>query len=221
MCAVAVLMAVLVLTAVQAAREADRRVQSSKRFRQLGLALHIHHDEKHRFPAAASYDKDGKKLLSWRVHILPYLQLNELYEKFHLDEPWDSEHNRKLIPLMPKVFQHPNLPAADFKTNYLVPVGKGTIFDDREGMEIGRITDGTSNTIMIVEANPDRAVVWTKPEDLEVDREHPLAGLGKLRPRGFLVGFGDASVHAIPNDVEPTLLWALFTRAGGERVELP
>ena len=54
------------------------------------------------FPPAASVDKQGKPLLSWRVAILPYLEQQELYNKFKLDEPWDSPRNNKeLIQYMP------------------------------------------------------------------------------------------------------------------------
>ena len=59
--------------------------------------MHVHHDAKQSFPPAYTADKDGKPLLSWRVLILPYVEQNELYKQFHLDEPWDSEHNKPLI----------------------------------------------------------------------------------------------------------------------------
>src|SRR5438132_522263 len=43
------------------------------------------------------YSKAGKPLLSWRVLILQYIEETPLYLQFKLDEPWDSEHNKKLI----------------------------------------------------------------------------------------------------------------------------
>ena len=42
-------------------------------------------------------DKAGKPLLSWRVAILPFVEQEELYAQFKLDEPWDSDNNKKLI----------------------------------------------------------------------------------------------------------------------------
>ena len=63
-----------------------------------------------RFPAHANYNESGKPLLSWRVHILPYLEAGHLYEQFHLDEPWDSEHNRQLIAKMPTSYLDPSSP---------------------------------------------------------------------------------------------------------------
>ena len=49
-------------------------------------------------------DDKGKPLLSWRVRLLPYMEQQELYNQFKLDEPWDSENNKKLIAKMPKIY---------------------------------------------------------------------------------------------------------------------
>ena len=155
------------------------------------------------------------------MHLLPFLDQGQLYRQFKLDEPWDSPHNKKLIEHMPVVFKNPNLSLPDFKTNYLVPIGKGTIFEGTKEIGMSRITDGTSNTVMVVEANADQAVIWTKPDDLAYDPANPLRGLGGLRPGGFQVGFADGSVHFISSSVDLTTLRALFTYAGGESVLFP
>src|SRR5262249_19374530 len=52
-------------------------------------------------PPAASYDLQGKGLQSWRVHLLPFLGEDKLYKEFRLNEPWDSDHNKKLLSRMP------------------------------------------------------------------------------------------------------------------------
>ncbi len=207
----------LLLPAVQAAREAARRAQSQNNLKQIALAMHNYHDVHRHFPPAAIVDPKGKKLLSWRVSLLPYLEANNLYKQFHLDEPWDSEHNRKLISQMPTVYRNPNLPSSD-KTDYLAPTGKGTIFGGPRAPRMADILDGTSNTILVVEADADRAVIWTKPDDLEIDPNNPSAGLGHVRIQGFLAAMADGSVHFIPAAVAADRLRALFTRAGGEAV---
>ncbi len=73
----------------------------------IGLAMHNYLDANSHFPPAASVDKAGKPLLSWRVMILPYIDQDQLYKQFHLDEPWDSEHNKKLIDKMPQIYASP------------------------------------------------------------------------------------------------------------------
>lgn len=213
----------LLLPAVQAAREAARRNQSMNNIKQLLLSLHIHHDSRKAFPAVANFSPDGKPLLSWRVHILPYVEAGELYSQFKLDEPWDSEHNRQLIARMPAVFADPNLPtAAEGNTNYLAVVGKDCVFDGTaQGLPIRQITDGTSRTIVLVEANADRAVPWTKPDDWHFDPKNPAAGLGGLRPGGWLAGWADGHVSFVASGIDLEVLRGLFTRSGGEKADTP
>jgi len=102
------LVAGLLLPASNASRAAAVRSQATNNLKQIGLAMHNYHDVHASLPPAASHDDDDKPLLSWRVHVLPYVEQNELYKEFHLDEPWDSEHNKKLIPRMPVVYRTPN-----------------------------------------------------------------------------------------------------------------
>ena len=166
----------------------------------------------------APVDADGKPLLSWRVHLLPYVEAADLYDEFHLDEPWDSEHNKKLIERMPDAYRNPNLPVAEFKTNYLAVTGEGTAFGGKQGTKFQDVIDGTANTIMVVEANADRAVIWSKPDDLKFDPQQPLAGLGDLRPGGFQALLMDGSVQFFAKTIDPGVLRALMTIAGSEAI---
>ena len=79
--------------------------------------------------------------------------------------------------------------------------------------------DGTSNCIMILEVNPDAAVTWSKPADLPIDLDDPLANLGAARQNGFHVGMADGAVKFIANTIDPDLFKALLTRAGDEVIE--
>jgi hypothetical protein len=193
------------------------RQQSSNHLKQFGLAMHNYHDTYKSFPAPASYGEDGQPLLSWRVHLLPFLEQSDLYRQFHLDEPWDSEHNRALIQKMPRIYRSP---ASKFAkpgyTTYLLPVAPETVFPGGQGLPIKEIKDGTSNTIMVIEADDDQAVVWTKPDDLEIDWDNPAAGLGGLHDGGFYVGLCDGSSRFIASSIPADTLRALFTRSGGE-----
>jgi hypothetical protein len=204
-------------------RAAAERSRSTHNLKQIVIALHNYHDAHGRFPAAANYDKDGKPLLSWRVHLLPYLEQDELYKQFHLDEPWDSEHNKKLIARMPRLFASSTNPklAEEGKTTYLAPIGPDTMFMGRTGFRIADVTDGTANTIFLVDAADDRAVVWTRPEDLKYDPKEPFQGLSRRYEGGFLAAFVDGSVHFLPATIDKKTLQALFTRSGGEVVTVP
>lgn len=212
----------LLLPAVNAARSAARRNQSMNNMRQIGLAFVNHESAFGKFPARASFDDDGTPLLSWRVHILPFLEEQALYDQFHLDEPWDSEHNKQLIDKMPSVFRSPPSTSSPGETNYLLPVGPGTMFAGQEPLTIRNIKDGTSKTLLLVEVNDDEAVTWTKPADWTYDRDNPTRGLGELQAGGiFLATFVDCSCRAITNAVDKDVLTALFEYNDGRRVDLP
>ena len=219
----------LLLPAVQAAREAGRRNMMQNNLKQVLLATHMYASEENRdaFPPQAICDPEGKPLLSWRVMLLPYLGQEALYREFHLDEPWDSEHNRPLVARMPVVFVDPSADpeaVAAGLTTVQVLTGEDTpCATPDKGISIHRITDGTSRTLFVVEAMPDRAVPWTKPADLAFDPERPLDGIGNPQRSGgvFLGGFCDGSVHAFNPDVDPDVFKALATPAGGESVDRP
>jgi hypothetical protein len=218
------------LPAVQAAREAARRSQSLNNLKQIMLALHNYHDTHRGLPPAHTFDANKKPGLSWRVLILPYIEQDALYKQFHLDEPWDSEHNKKLIAQMPEVFKSPNSAAGEGKTNYLGIGGKKGAFpppalpmDDRPlvvGLSFKDFTDGLSNTVVVVETNDKIAEIWTKPGDYEFNEKEPLQGLTGLRPGGFLVGMGDGSVRFISERIMPDMLKNLFERNDGKQVDI-
>ena len=203
----------LLLPAVQQVREAARRTDSQNNIRLQMLAILNYHDAYGKLPSQAN--KDGKPLLSWRVAILPYLDEGQLYNEFHLDEPWDSEHNLKLLDRMPQVYRNAAVELGN-RTVYLAVTGEGTGFEAGKRIRLSDIADGTSNTIGIVEASPSSAVPWTKPEDWTYQPGQEKAGLGGIRPNGFLAGFLDGSTRMISNSIDSDTLRKLFLINDGE-----
>lgn len=199
------------------------RGDSANKLKQIGLAMHNYHDTHRAFPPAFSRDKQGKPLLSWRVHVLPFLDQEALYKEFRLNEPWDSEHNQKLIARMPAVYRGANQKLADEgRTPFVVPVGAATIFTGGpKGLRVAEVSDGTSHTALAVEADDAHAVIWTKPDDLKFDPKQPQAGLAEYKPGGFAILMGDGSVHFLPATIDKKTLAAIFTRNGGEVVKWP
>jgi hypothetical protein len=212
--------------AAHAMTESNRRQRRFRQFKEMTIAMLNYHDTQKQLPASAEFrDKDGKPLLSWRVAILPYLDEIDLYKQFHLDEPWDSPHNRTLISKMPSIYADPDSNLKELrdagKTTYQVPVAPETVFHGKEGIAYRDIADGTSKTVLIVEVEPLRAVEWTKPRDWEVDMQNPLEGVAREDRKVFTAGFADGHVQAIPVDADPAKLRGLLTRSGQEVFDGP
>jgi hypothetical protein len=199
-----------------------KQQEEAGNLKQIGLALWNYYDTRGKFPPAAFTDKRGKELLSWRVHLLPYLDQEKLYREFKLDEPWDSEHNKKLIPRMPAVFANPTNPklARQGKTTFLAPLGDSTLFPKGKDIRIQDIGDGTSNTILLLDADDEHATIWTKPDDLRIDPKNPAKGLRIYLGKCFLFLMADGSTHLVDATISKETLWAAFTRDGGEPITL-
>lgn len=210
----------LVVPFIQSVRETRSRNRCVSNLKRIGLAMHNYHQAYGRFPRQATLSPSGKPLLSWRVQLLPFLDENQLYSEFHLDEPWDSEHNKALITKMPAVFACPKSHHAliDGKTCYQVPHGKGTILSGENGGRLQDFTDGTTRTIMAVETGDDSAVIWTKPDDWQVGEDVSYAPLLGHHAGGTNILFADGSLRFVKDTIRLKILKALITRDGGEVV---
>ena len=188
-----------VLMAVPDAALAARGPSAAENnLKQIGLALH-NYESAYQYLPGNSYDKDGKALLSWRVHILPFLEQTALHQRFKLDEPWDGPNNKAVSETVVRIYQSPGRPANQpwetYFRSFTSPKDAGAhrawLTDGQsKGPTFANITDGTSNTIAVVEAA--EAVPWAKPDDLPYDGRLPLPRLGG--PTGtFAALFGDGS----------------------------
>jgi hypothetical protein len=193
------------------------RARTQNNLKQLGLGMYNYENAVGFYPSPATLGKKGKKLHSWRVEILPFIGYEELYKKFKLDEPWDSEHNLKVVKdnPMPEVFAVPGTTNLDDKkTHFQVFVGNGAMFDPAGPTKPQDVKDGTTNTFMVVTAA--KAVEWTRPDDIEFDPKAEVAKLLLFKDGITQVGMGDGSVRAISATVSEKTLKAAVTRAGGE-----
>ena len=205
----------MVQASVTSARQAARRVQEMNNLRQLAMAMLIYEQSRGTFPPAVLRDSEGKAMWSWRVALLPYLGEKTLFDQLHRNEPWDSPHNLLAAKQTPRVFQSADRPN-DGKTSIMVFTGEGTAFAGDKRFVLANAKDGPSNTILLVEAGPDKAVFWTKPEDLRLDAQNPMAALGQVAPEGILAAFFDGHVERLKIDAKT--LGALITPSGGEPV---
>ena len=200
--------------------------EKMNRFKRLALAVHNYESAFKTFPPNKEARKaDGSSNLSWRVHILPFIGEGQLHAEFKLDQPWDSEHNIKLLAKMPEVFSA--FPVQAFApvnlrpgyTTFVAPVGEGTIFGGTKPVTYSDITDGTSNTIFFVEVKPERAVPWTAPLDYSFRPANPGEDLAIGTDGQFLAAFGDGSVQLLPGNLPKETLNHLFQMNDGNVIQ--
>lgn len=188
-------------------RPAAAIFEEQRSLKLLGLALEAHQNSRQGLPPRAILSPEGKPLLSWRVAILPYVEQENLYKEFRLNEPWDSDHNKALISKMPRLFKRHDEPNNRGVTRFLVVSGKGMVFDPHFKSahgEVGRsfkdITRGLSNTIMVVVAK--KVVQWTKPEDIDGDDGKPLLPQLDRTFSDVHIGMVDGSARFLPGLTE-------------------
>jgi beta-lactamase regulating signal transducer with metallopeptidase domain len=211
----------VLMPAIVAAREAARQSQAANNLKQIMLAFHNYYDVNGHFPPPVVIGPDGKTPHSWRVEILPYIEQQALFTAYKMDEPWDSDNNKKVLAQMPVVLCDPQADHTKFETSYFALVGPTTALGskDGKGTKFQEITDGTSNTIAIVEAK--RAVPWTKPEDIDYDPAKPLPRFGGWHTGGFWAAFCDGHVSFLNETNVAQQLPALISKAGGEPIINP
>jgi hypothetical protein len=195
--------------------KARARAKSSNNLKQILLAVHNFHDANGKFPNDV-YDANGKAILSWRVQLLPYLEHDNLWKQFRMDEPWDGKNNKPLLEKMPEIFASPRVKVkAKGYTVYQSFAGKNCLFGSNREFRFTSITDGTSNTLFAVEATA--AVPWTKPADIPFDEKKDLPDFGKAFDSTPLAGLCDGSARVLDTKkISMATLKAAVTPNGGE-----
>ncbi len=213
-CVIGILVALL-LPAVQAAREAARRMQASNHLKQIGLAVQNYHDTYGTFPPSVVRDDNGKPLYSGRVLLLPFMEQKALYDAFDKTQAWDSPANMPISQTDLMVFIDPSASKrTPGQTDFLFVVGKGTILEPPPtGSSLASITDGTSNTMCMVEVK-NSGLHWAEPGDLDISQPMSLPAGNHLNVN--LALFYDGHTAAITKNTPPQLIRDLATCAGGE-----
>ena len=215
----------LLLPAVQAAREAARRSQCNNTLKQIGLAMINYHDVYGSYPPAYLADSNGRPMHSWRVLILPYMEQQSLYARYNFDEPWDGPNNSQLAALVPPMYRCPSDSAGtpgSTTTDYAVITGPGMMFDGETASTIASVTDGTSNTILVVEAT-NAGINWMEPRDLDASQmAFQINGspteISSHHPGGALAVFADGATRFLSQSITAQMLRALITKAGNEPI---
>ncbi|HEV7279668.1 MAG TPA: DUF1559 domain-containing protein [Pirellulaceae bacterium] len=230
---VGVLVTLLAQPVLSGGRGEASRTACSNNLKQLAVALHIYHERYGALPAQCVTDENGRPMHSWRVALLPFLEESKLYDDYDFEQPWDSSYNRAVCEVPIDLFSCPRAAVSeggDFSlTNYFVVTGDGTMFGPDRWTKFSDVTDGLSNTIMIVECNsPDFRVKWYEPRDIPFDemefKLNPPRGIGvsSAHPGVAHVALADGSVRSVAGEsVGESAFRYLLIRNDGMPVQIP
>jgi prepilin-type N-terminal cleavage/methylation domain-containing protein len=216
--AVGVVIAFL-LPAVRSSREPSRRSHCKNCLKQIGLALHNYADAYRSLPPAYTVDADGKPLHSWRTLILPFIDHAALYQTIDLSKPWDHPVNATAFKTRNPVFRCLSATCPDTHTTYLAVGTSNGCFPPDKTVSFSEITDGRSNTVLVIEVDSEHAVHWMAPTDADEKLFSSFGPKTKLpHPGGLHVLLADGSTRFLSAELPVEIRRALISIAGGETI---
>ena len=196
-----------------------KRLQCMNNARNVALAVLNYACSYKEFPPAYMSDSTGRPLYSWRVLILPFLEEAELYNEFHLDEPWDSPHNLTLLEKCPKIFQCPALEFDPTKgeTTYAMIIGPNAISNGPKSIEVDGFDKPQESVILIAESN--RRIPWTAPKDIPMEslrlgliapneETAETPGVAASHNGSTVVVYADGNAETLPPSTSSQLLFS-------------
>jgi prepilin-type processing-associated H-X9-DG protein len=199
---------------------AARRSQCRNNLKQIGLALHLYHQDHGSLPPAYTVDAEGNRLHSWRTLILPYLEQKALYDKIDLDKPWDDPANKEVFEASVPTYLCPSMDVPKGHTTYVAVVAPDGCFRAERSRALDEITDGTGQTLMVVELDASRAVPWMSPRDADPQTLIAAAKAEKLPHQGVVqAAFADGSVKALRSDLSPAQWRSIISIAANDTQE--
>ena len=203
----------LILPAVSKVREAAARMNELNNMKQVSLGVLNYQSQSGKFPAA-------EKNLSWRVEILPYIEQENLFQKFDPTQPWNAGPNQPLADVAIKTYISPLDDPGTVQTHYRAFTGTDTAFDPnlmRQRPFPDCFGDGTSNTLLAVDTT--ETIPWPQPREIPFTPNGAFPELGNAKRAQGLAALCDGSVKAFDKKaMNANLLRSLVTANGGEAV---
>lgn len=227
----------LSLPAVPSAREAARRMQCSNNMKQILLSLQNYSERNRYFPLVMGTGPKGDQV-TWRVSLLPFVERNDLYERYDQGQPWDSSHNEPLQHRAggPMVYSCPSDPSSIpgarslgkaessqsglLFTAYTIPKGDRAL-SNQFRIRKDQFPERYSRKLAVLEACGQK-IVWSEPRDAELrddtlgvnlDGDQPGRSRGIMssyHAGGVTAGYLDGSVTFIPKSIDKEVLRQLM-----------
>lgn len=227
---------IVILSAGQGVHRSALCAACMNNLKVLALGILNYESARGQLPAARQSLPDSNFDHTWRVWIHPFIESSTFYSTYRANEPWDSPANRKCIDQtqidrwLYQCSEHKK--PEERQTHYLAIVGEQTMWPPDRARTLSEISDGISNTILLIEA-PHKNVIWAKPEDMSFDEavelltSSPISDYGHENSTGFFykptrginVAFADGWAQLIELPIPKDQAIALLTIDGSEEVD--
>ncbi len=210
----------------QGNRRVVARSQAKNNLKQLGLAMHNYHEVHGGFPTGGAFDESGRGLHSWTTALLPHFEPSasaDVLADIQRNRPWDAPVNRWIMQQPFSELLEPNMPKETWidergfaATHY---AANSWLMGPNASLAIRNIKDGTTNTLMIGQIR-DQIPAWGNPVNWrDPTRKLNSAGaFGSLHAGVVQFVLADGSVRAISENIDPRVMRAIASPAGGEPV---
>ncbi|WP_298866281.1 DUF1559 domain-containing protein [uncultured Gimesia sp.] len=198
---------------------ATNRSNSRKNMKQIGLAMYNYHSTYRCFPPGGTETQKGLPYHSWQTSILPFVDQASIYYKINFNKPWSDPQNHKLFKNKGPFYLNPSIkekvaPDGSALSHF---VGNSLLLKKNHSSRFQEILDGKQHTIMAV-GRGNHFKAWGDPTSLAEPSQ--IIGPDKISsfPDGNYALMCDGSVRLIAKDINPSILKALSTPNGGEKI---
>lgn len=204
-------------------KERRDAINCMSNLQRIAIALNAYASDHGTYPTPVVTDAAGKPLYSWRVLLLPYLDEVNLYASFKLNEPWDSINNAPLVAMCPAVYISPASLGNTSQSSYVLITGPGTIFPSTGPLKPAQISDGQSQTLLVVETD-NTFNEWSKPFDIDIAKLNLRIGasgthkIGGTHSEGATAVFADGQPAWLSVNLPATIVDAAITPNGNEAI---
>jgi len=209
----AVVLYIVLTPVVQEVQAAAKQTEAENSARELGQLIVNYEIRNGKMPVAEikrGSGRDSEAVLSWRVSLLPFMQERDMADQLQLDKRWDDPANLPITSRPLKAFSSPLCPDSQGsnRTAFVAVVGPKTVIRASRPVTMRDISDGTSNTGMLLELRQSD-IAWAEPRDISLDDAVTLIQSCPDR-RGLNVVMADGSVRSISPETSTRSIIRLF-----------
>ena len=201
------LIACVLIPAIQQARDAARRTQSRNNLKQIGLALYNYADTFQGLPPGGTFHADGRAHHGWMTSTLPYIDSSPIYMWIDFNQPWDSAANAGIFASSYTAYHNPRIPMTVGAWEYFPAhySANSHVLGPNSFVKLDDIP--TKSRMMLVGELRSSFVPWGCPfNNLSLESTNPPDAYGSPVRNGWIVLMADGDCQVLSDKIAPEIL---------------